>query len=102
MAKLLGLKPQLIMQDDPFAGLRIQEVAPIAEAIRKLNVDHGLTVLIIEHKLREFMKLVHRVIALNYGENIAEGSPREIVDNPLVIEAYLGKGGAALAGFGNP
>ena len=101
LAKALALKPELVLLDEPFAGLSVSEVGPLSALIRRLNEEHGLTVIIIEHKLREFMKLVHRVIVLNYGEKIAEGAPSDIIKNALVIEAYLGKGGAALADTGS-
>ena len=56
-----------------------------------MHADEGLTVVLIEHKLREFMRLVGRVIALDFGEVIAEGSPEDIVRHPAVIEAYIGR-----------
>ena len=59
--------------------------------IREVHQRAGLTIMLIEHKLREFMQLVSRVIAIDFGEIIATGSPQEIVDHPLVIEAYIGK-----------
>jgi branched-chain amino acid transport system ATP-binding protein len=90
IARALATKPKLLMIDEPFAGLGAGEIGPLAELIRKLHKSEGLTILLIEHKLREFMQLVQEIIAMDFGEIIAIGTPAEIVRHRRVIEAYLG------------
>ena len=76
---------------NPLPGLGAGEIEPLAALIRRLHRSEGLTVLIIEHKLREFMQLVESVIAMDFGEIVAIGDPSAIVRHPRVVEAYLGK-----------
>jgi branched-chain amino acid transport system ATP-binding protein len=90
IARALATRPKLLLLDEPFAGLGSGEVQPLAELIRRLHCSEGLTILIIEHKLREFMQLVHTVIAMDFGEVIAVGEPATIVRHPRVVEAYIG------------
>ncbi len=92
IARALAARPALLLLDEPFAGLGSAEIADLSTLIRQLHADEGLTVILIEHKLREFMRLVNRVIALDFGEVIAEGTPEQIVAHPAVIEAYIGRG----------
>ena len=96
IARALAAKPALLLLDEPFAGLGSGEIADLSALIRQVHAEEGLTVLLIEHKLREFMRLVSRVIALDFGEVIAEGSPEEIVQHPAVIEAYIGRDAAVM------
>lgn len=89
IALALATDPKLILLDEPAGGVNPEETAGLARLIRKL-VEHGKTVCLIEHKMDMIMRLADRILVLNYGEKIAEGTPEEIRNNPVVIEAYLG------------
>jgi branched-chain amino acid transport system ATP-binding protein len=92
IARALATRPKLLLLDEPFAGLGAGEIEPLADLIRTLHDREGLAILIIEHKLREFMQLVHNVIAMDFGEVVAVGPPGAIVRHPRVVEAYIGRG----------
>ncbi|MGD9397853.1 MAG: ABC transporter ATP-binding protein [Candidatus Thorarchaeota archaeon] len=91
IGKALGTNPEMLLLDEPFSGLVHEEKEGINKLIRRLN-DEGVTVFVTGHVLRELMTLVPRVIAMHRGRLIAEGSPQEVANNKIVLEAYLGRG----------
>lgn len=93
-ALALSTNPSLVLLDEPAGGVNPEETIGLAELIRKM-VRSGLTVCLIEHKMSMIMNLADKIMVLNYGEKIAEGTPSEIRSNPVVIEAYLGSEHAA-------
>ncbi len=92
IGKALGTNPQLLLLDEPFSGLSFEEQLVITDLIKHLH-DDGVTIFITGHVLRELMSLVPRVIAMHQGKFIADGSPQEVSNNKIVLEAYLGRGG---------
>ena len=96
-ARALATDPKLLLLDEPFAGLGSSEIEPLSALIRELHQQNGLTIIIIEHKLRAFMQLVQRIVAIDFGELIAMGEAQDIVRDPKVVEAYIGKSEPDLA-----
>ncbi len=89
VARALATNPALLLLDEPYAGLGPAEMARLTRVIVDLH-GAGLTLVIIEHKLRELMKLAQHVVVLHYGEKIADGSPDEVSRDPGVLQAYMG------------
>jgi branched-chain amino acid transport system ATP-binding protein len=90
IARALATQPELLLLDESFAGLNPTELNESIQIIRKIR-EKGITVMIIEHHMKVIMSLSDRIVVLNYGEKIAEGTPQEIRHNSLVVEAYLGE-----------
>jgi branched-chain amino acid transport system ATP-binding protein len=89
LARAMAIRPDLLILDELFSGMSMSEVASILPIIEKLNQE-GLTIVMIEHRLRELFRVVERVLILNFGQKIAEGSPEEVMESEDVKRAYLG------------
>lgn len=91
MARALATEPRILLLDEPTAGMNPEELAQIMEIIRRVHGEFGLSILLIEHRMKVVMELCETVQTLDFGAVIAEGTPEEIQNDPRVIDAYLGR-----------
>ena len=89
LARCMALRPDLIIMDELFSGMSMAEVAGTLPVVEKLK-EEGKTLIMIEHRLKELFRVVDRVMVLNYGQKIAEGTPQEVMETDAVKKAYLG------------
>jgi len=92
LGRALVMEPQVLLLDEPMAGMNIEEKQDMCRFILDVNEEFGTTVVLIEHDMGVIMDISDRVVVLDYGRKIGDGTPREVRDNPDVIRAYLGSG----------
>jgi branched-chain amino acid transport system ATP-binding protein len=92
LARCMALRPEIIFCDEVFSGLSMSEIAGMLPLIEKMKME-GITLIMVEHRLRELFRVANRVMALNFGEKLVEGEPNFVIENKLVKEAYLGSEG---------
>ncbi|MDD4194946.1 MAG: ABC transporter ATP-binding protein [Syntrophorhabdaceae bacterium] len=92
LARCMALRPEIIFCDEVFSGLSMSEIAGMLPLIEKMK-DEGITLIMVEHRLRALFKVANRVMALNFGEKIREGEPLDVIEDKRVREAYLGSEG---------
>jgi branched-chain amino acid transport system ATP-binding protein len=91
IARAMATEPQLLLLDEPAAGMNPQETKELDDTITRIRDEEGITILLIEHDMSLVMSLSERIYVLDYGKLIAEGSPKEVKANPAVVKAYLGE-----------
>ncbi|HUH65657.1 MAG TPA: ABC transporter ATP-binding protein [Syntrophales bacterium] len=91
IARALATRPKLLLLDEPAAGMNPNEVTELMDFIRWIRKEFALTILLIEHQMHLVMNVCERLLVLDFGETIAEGNPRDIQNNPRVLEVYLGE-----------